>query len=68
VYFVFGGFHLAGASSDAVASIISAFRQAGVEKCGATHCTGDSQIEWFKEAFAEDYEAMGVGRVIFIAK
>ena len=51
-----------------VDKIIASFKAAGVVKCGATHCTGDQQIEWFKKAYGDDYVPMGVGRVIEIAK
>jgi len=39
-------------------------RKLKVEKCGATHCTGDTQIAMFKKAFGENYVPMGTGRVI----
>ena len=63
---VFGGFHLGKASNEEMREIIAAFRSLGVEKCGATHCTGDAQIAMFKDAFGEDYVPMGTGRVIEI--
>lgn len=64
---VFGGFHLGGASEAEMREIIAAFRSLKVEKCGATHCTGDAQIAMFKQAFGENYVSMGTGRVIEIA-
>ena len=36
-------------------------------KCGATHCTGDTQIKIFKEAFKENYIEMGTGRILSIS-
>lgn len=66
VYFVFGGFHLMQKSQAQVQAIIKQFEAAGVVKCGATHCTGDKQIEWFKEAYGDDYVSMGVGKIIKI--
>lgn len=68
VYFVFGGFHLMEYSRAQVDKIITRFKAAGVVKCGATHCTGDEQIEWFRQAYGQDYTPMGVGRVIEILK
>jgi 7,8-dihydropterin-6-yl-methyl-4-(beta-D-ribofuranosyl)aminobenzene 5'-phosphate synthase len=68
VYFVFGGFHLMEHSQAQVDKIIERFKAAGVVKCGATHCTGDQQIEWFKQAYGKNYVPMGVGQVIEIAK
>lgn len=64
IHLVFGGFHLMNHSDSEVNQIIEEFRELGVEKCGATHCTGDRAIELFKEAFGENYVPMGVGQVI----
>ena len=64
IYLVFGGFHLKDHSEKAVKEIISQFRELGVKKCGATHCTGDKQINLFKEAYGNDYIEMGTGRVL----
>ena len=64
VYLVFGGFHLMRHSEEKVKEIISQFRELGVKKCGATHCTGDMQINLFKEAYGNDYIEMGTGRVL----
>jgi len=68
VYFVFGGFHLMEHTPAQVQEIIQAFSAAGVVKCGATHCTGDQQIEWFKKAYKENYVPMGVGNIIKITQ
>jgi len=51
-----------------VHAIIEQFQEAGVRKCGATHCTGEQQIEWFRQAYGKNFVEMGVGRVIRIAK
>jgi len=61
---VFGGFHLRNKSDAEMQEIIAAFKSLKVEKCGATHCTGDAQIAMFKKAFGENYVPMGTGRVI----
>ncbi|MFA9452523.1 MAG: MBL fold metallo-hydrolase [Candidatus Aminicenantaceae bacterium] len=68
VYFVFGGFHLMEKSRVEIHAIIERFLEAGVRKCGATHCTGEQQIEWFRQAYGKNFVEMGVGRVIRIAK
>lgn len=68
VYFVFGGFHLMEHSKAEVDAIIAQFADAGVRKCGATHCTGEQQIEWFRQAYGENFEGMGAGRIVRIAK
>jgi 7,8-dihydropterin-6-yl-methyl-4-(beta-D-ribofuranosyl)aminobenzene 5'-phosphate synthase len=64
IHLVFGGFHLMDKSNSEMQKIIAAFQQLKVEKCGATHCTGDAQIGMFKKAFGENYVPMGTGRVI----
>ena len=64
VYLVFGGFHLMRDSEKDVKEIFNQLRELGVKKCGATHCTGDKQINLFKEAFGNDYIEMGTGRVL----
>lgn len=66
IYLVFGGFHLGGMPDATVEEIIQRFKQLGVEKCGATHCTGDRPIELFKKAFGDNYVPMGTGRVLEI--
>lgn len=64
IYMVFGGFHLMRKSDAEMNSIITEMKNLGVKKCGATHCTGDKQIELFKQAFGENYVQMGVGNII----
>jgi 7,8-dihydropterin-6-yl-methyl-4-(beta-D-ribofuranosyl)aminobenzene 5'-phosphate synthase len=64
IYLVFGGFHLMEHSDEAMSKILHGFRSAGVKKCGATHCTGDHQIELFKKEYGKDYVPVGVGRVL----
>jgi len=63
-HLVFGGFHLGNTPDAEVRDIIAAFTELGVERCGATHCTGDRPIALFKAAFGERYVPMGTGRVI----
>jgi 7,8-dihydropterin-6-yl-methyl-4-(beta-D-ribofuranosyl)aminobenzene 5'-phosphate synthase len=64
IYMVFGGFHLMRKNDVEMAQIIQEMKHLGVKKCGATHCTGDHQIELFKEAFGDNYVSMGVGNTI----
>ena len=51
IYLVFGGFHLINYSEAQINNIIGEFREMGVQKCGATHCTGENQIEMLRKAF-----------------
>lgn len=68
IYLVCGGFHLfKNKSEDEVKEIIREFKDLGVMKVGATHCTGDKAIELFKEAYKENFVQMGVGKVIRIS-
>ncbi len=66
IYLVFGGFHLMRTPKDQVREIIKTFRDMGVCKVGATHCTGVAQIEMFKKEYGEDFMKIGVGKVITI--
>ena len=61
---VFGGFHLMRKKEAEMNTIIKDMKDLGVQKCGATHCTGDKQIDLFKKAFGENYVKMGVGNII----
>jgi 7,8-dihydropterin-6-yl-methyl-4-(beta-D-ribofuranosyl)aminobenzene 5'-phosphate synthase len=63
---VFGGFHLLEKSEQETAAIIADMKALGVERCGATHCTGDAQIAQFKRAFGPDYIELGVGNTIVL--
>lgn len=67
IYLVCGGFHLMNKSEDEVKEIISEFKDLGVIKVGASHCTGDRAIELFKEAYKENFVQMGVGKIIRIS-
>jgi 7,8-dihydropterin-6-yl-methyl-4-(beta-D-ribofuranosyl)aminobenzene 5'-phosphate synthase len=64
IYMVFGGFHLMRHSEEAVLDIITRFKELGVKKCGATHCTGESQIEMFRKAYGDNFVSMGAGKVL----
>ena len=66
IHLAVGGFHLLRHSDAEVNRIIDRFRELGVEKCGPTHCTGDRARELFKEAYGDDYIAVGVGKVMRI--
>ena len=63
IYFVFGGFHLLDLSDSQIQSVVQQFRELGVQKVGASHCTGDRAIQLFKEAYGEDFVPIGVGRI-----
>jgi len=66
IYMVFGGFHLMQKSDSEMEALISEMKTLGVVKCGATHCTGDRQIEMFRNSFGENYFELGVGNIVRI--
>lgn len=66
IYMVFGGFHLMQKTQNEMEEIIAGMKDIGIVKCGATHCTGNDQIEMFKQAFGENYFELGVGNTIVI--
>jgi 7,8-dihydropterin-6-yl-methyl-4-(beta-D-ribofuranosyl)aminobenzene 5'-phosphate synthase len=63
---VVGGFHLMRHSEDQLQAILAAFKEAGVARCAATHCTGDNTIAFFKKAFGPSYLPAGTGQVFVI--
>ena len=63
VYFVFGGFHLVNDSDSQVRSKIGQFRSMGVQKVGASHCTGDRAIALFEQEYGNDFVPIGVGQL-----
>ncbi len=64
VFMVFGGFHLMRKTDDELKEIVAQFKKLGVVKVGATHCTGDKAIKFFKDAYGKDYVDMGTGKVL----
>ncbi len=64
IWMVLGGFHLVQTAPAEVGKIIARFKELGVRRVGATHCTGDAAIGMFREAFGPDFVEMGVGRRI----
>jgi len=66
IYLVLGGFHLLQHSDTAMKEIVNEFKRLGVLKCGATHCTGEKQIQIFKETYGNNYIEMGTGRIMII--
>jgi 7,8-dihydropterin-6-yl-methyl-4-(beta-D-ribofuranosyl)aminobenzene 5'-phosphate synthase len=64
VLFVFGGFHLGGASETTISGIIKQFIASGVKKVGGSHCTGAKAMQMFQQAYGENYIQMGVGKII----
>ena len=64
VWMVLGGFHLVNTSPAEVDKIVARFKELGVQRVGATHCTGDAAIGMFRKAFGPGFVELGVGRKI----
>jgi 7,8-dihydropterin-6-yl-methyl-4-(beta-D-ribofuranosyl)aminobenzene 5'-phosphate synthase len=62
VWMVLGGFHLLETPSSAVETIVSRFKTLGVQRVGATHCTGEPAIAAFRAAYGAAFVELGVGR------
>ncbi len=61
---VVGGFHLLQQPPEAVAGVVARLQALGVERIGATHCTGDGPIQAFRRAYGSRFVEMGAGRVV----
>jgi 7,8-dihydropterin-6-yl-methyl-4-(beta-D-ribofuranosyl)aminobenzene 5'-phosphate synthase len=66
IYLVMGGFHLGGFEKPEIKSILEYFKQAGVQKVGPAHCSGELAHSLFRTAYGNDYLKMGVGMEIAI--
>jgi 7,8-dihydropterin-6-yl-methyl-4-(beta-D-ribofuranosyl)aminobenzene 5'-phosphate synthase len=64
VYLVMGGFHMTGAASSQIESVLEGFRQLGVKKVAPCHCSGDETRKLFREDYGEDYINIGAGKII----
>ncbi len=65
---VLGGFHLVDTHSTKIDEIIAAFRDDGVKRLSPTHCTGETAIRKFAEAYGDDYVEVGAGRVLIVGE
>jgi 7,8-dihydropterin-6-yl-methyl-4-(beta-D-ribofuranosyl)aminobenzene 5'-phosphate synthase len=64
VYLVIGGFHMAGAATPQIESVIDGFRRLGVIKVAPCHCSGDEARKLFREEYEENYIDSGAGKII----
>jgi 7,8-dihydropterin-6-yl-methyl-4-(beta-D-ribofuranosyl)aminobenzene 5'-phosphate synthase len=64
VYLVVGGFHMSGAATPQIESVIEGFRQLSVVKVAPCHCSGDETRKLFEEEYGEDYIDSGAGKII----
>jgi 7,8-dihydropterin-6-yl-methyl-4-(beta-D-ribofuranosyl)aminobenzene 5'-phosphate synthase len=63
---VLGGFHLRSFPEASIKNIIAKFRENGVRKVGATHCTGDMAIQMMRDAYQENFLEVGAGKKIVL--
>jgi metal-dependent hydrolase (beta-lactamase superfamily II) len=47
-------------------AIIAEMKSLGVVRCGATHCTGERQINLIRDKFGDGFLELGVGNTIII--
>lgn len=66
IYMICGGMHLLEMSDAQVGKVVAELKSLGVQKIGATHCTGEKAIALFKEAFGDGCVELGVGRALEI--
>jgi len=66
IYMICGGMHLLEMSDGQISEIVAELKSLGVQKVGATHCTGEKAIGLFTEAFGDGFVELGVGRVVQI--
>ncbi len=64
IHLVMGGFHLLGRHKGTIEALIGKFRQMGVEKVAAAHCSGKRAMKMFKEAYKENYMDVPAGTAI----
>jgi len=62
IYLVVGGFHLAGASTSRIESIIEEFRHLCVQRVAPCHCSGEDTRRLFRLEYGDDYVHSGVGK------
>jgi len=64
IHLVLGGFHLRDATDNALAAVIRELQGLGVSRVGPTHCTGEHQIEAFKDAWKSDFVDFRCGTTV----
>jgi len=67
IYLVLGGFHLISCSEKETREIIRQLKDLNVKKIAPSHCTGERQIEMFKEAWGKDFIDFGCGTSLKIS-
>ena len=60
IYLALGGFHFP------KPAVIMRFQELGVEKAAPCHCSGDDALDFFRQAYQDDFIEIGVGKEITI--
>ena len=68
IYLLMGGFHLGGSSETEIQTIIKRLQALGVKKVAPSHCTGDTAMRLFREAWTDDFIEGGLGAVIEVTR
>jgi 7,8-dihydropterin-6-yl-methyl-4-(beta-D-ribofuranosyl)aminobenzene 5'-phosphate synthase len=61
---VLGGTHLLNHSDEDLQRVVDDLKALGVQKVGATHCSGEKAIVKMKDVFGDGFVRMGVGQVV----
>ena len=61
-----GGFHLRDCAEERVWEIIDELKRLGIERVGASHCTGDRPIEMFRQTWKNSFVEFGCGAVVHL--
>jgi 7,8-dihydropterin-6-yl-methyl-4-(beta-D-ribofuranosyl)aminobenzene 5'-phosphate synthase len=67
-YLLMGGFHLGSRSDDEIRTIIKRLKALGVKKVAPSHCTGDTAIGMFRDAWKNDFIEGGLGAIIEVQR
>ncbi len=66
VRLLIGGFHMLNYKPEQITETITQLKKLNVRRMAATHCTGDRAISMFREAYGDDFQPAGAGRVIVL--
>ncbi len=64
LHMVLGGFHLLDTKGDDLTRVIDELKGLGIAQMGASHCTGDSQMEEFRAAWSGNFVDFGAGGIV----
>jgi 7,8-dihydropterin-6-yl-methyl-4-(beta-D-ribofuranosyl)aminobenzene 5'-phosphate synthase len=67
IYLIMGGFHLGSANAIEIKKIINELKALGVEKIAPSHCTGERAINYFKDAWKNNFIDAGCGAIIEVS-